>query len=594
MCGISGCLTTDNTAVVCAVEAIDRMQNRGYDSCGFGTSINQSHLIQKEIKTNDICPILELQKKAQTYQSNIAVAHTRWATHGSVCLENAHPHSSDDNTICLVHNGIIENYAELRQIIQSHSYVLSGTTDSEILCKYIHHELEGGSDLSDIQSKLTGSWAVLFMWSKDPNKLFYLKNGSPMVVGLAADRSMIQIVSELSAFDKRIDSYHLIPDTDCGFITIDLINSRLPLKDAYQLIKEDYVSTPYPFDHWTLKEITEQPAAVSRCLEHRLVNNSVVLDELSDIRSDLMTADHLIFLACGTSYHAAKVGVGLMRSVGIRCSMDVIDGADFEADQIPTGRKVFMFVLSQSGETKDLIRGVEIANSQHIKSVGLINVEHSTLCRMVSSTLYLRAGRENAVASTKCFVTQCVLLALIGCWIKPSDSMIKALSNFFLDSQQMIDQTKLQIDSIIDLIHDKSSLFVLGKGVAEMIAREGALKIKEITYVHAEGYASTSLKHGPFALLDENTPVIIINPADSHQSKNDNIIQEIRSRFAPVIQITNICQNKSDNCMYYSIDSMLFDVLSVIPLQMIAYGVSTRKSINPDFPRNLAKVVTVE
>jgi len=614
MCGIAGCLSRDQTAARRSAEAIRRMQNRGYDSCGIAYVDNQVIEIKREVSDGQCQSAIDrLCLKALNIRSGLSVAHTRWATHGKICLENTHPHFSSDQSVCLVHNGIIENYDSIRTLLVSHSYEFYGSTDSEILCKYIHYALGQGQTLRQIQLSLEGSWTVLFVWDVHPDRIYYLKSGSPMIIGFGADGS-IQIVSELIGFDADIQTYHLVKDGDYGYISLsEGIQSEVLYETPLVLDKITEAQSPSPFDHWTLREISEQPEAIARCLSGRICGEQVILTELdNEIGIELAQAEHLIFLACGTSYHAAKIGVSLMMEMRLGLSYDVIDGADFEEQMIPEGRRVFVIILSQSGETKDLIRGLEIANTNQIKSIGLINVELSTLSRLVSIPLYLKAQRENAVASTKCFTNQCVLLLILALWIgrkRPRVSETRLLSSLQTlesklfsslqtlesDCRRMIEESAYQISKLADLLVDKTSIFLLGKGLSEMIAREGALKIKEITYIHAEGYASTSLKHGPFALLTDGVPVILIIPNDSYRSKNDNILQEVQSRFATVIQITNIRQRDENELIaYYDIESPLFSILSVIPLQLLAYEISVRKGLNPDFPRNLAKVVTVE
>ena len=635
MCGISGCICDDDTAVKCVIKSINRLQNRGYDSAGVATKSvdTESILIKKYVSMGNQTAIqcLNTDSDLVNTKASVAIAHTRWATHGAVVTQNAHPHHSMGGEIALIHNGIVENYLEIKKILIANSYNFYGSTDSEIVANYIDYVLKARDNVCDaevliiLNATLTGSWAILFMSTNHPNKIFYLKNGSPMLIGFNATHTKTMIVSELTGFDSDITTYNVIANMDCGYITAKEIVSN----NVYELFDvsdsaRSVVEYPHPFPYWTLREIYDQPAAITNCLENRLVSNRIVLSEIESncanfnlfrtsesvvadkpAPSTWLTAEHLIFLGCGTSYHAAKIGAHYFMELGLGKTIDVIDGADFEPEMIPVGRQTLLIILSQSGETKDLIRGLDIGKKFGIKSVGLINVADSQLSRMVDVCLYLRAGRENAVASTKCFTNQVVLLLCVALWMGQQlamadkwaliESYIGSLQTLSADCDRIIEQSIKEIKSFLPVFDNQSSCFILGKHQSELVAKEGALKIKEISYIHAEGYGAASLKHGPFALLSVGTPVILIIPNDKFYAKNHNVTQEVKSRMAHMIHITNVGSDTgADDVFYFESDSKLFHLLAVVPLQILAYEISIAKKLNPDFPRNLAKVVTVE
>ena len=620
MCGISGCISKQPEAKICVIKSINRLQNRGYDSSGIAVSTPNKIFIKKYISDVNRSAIQNLNSDPELELINgfAAIGHTRWATHGAVTLENAHPHSSADAHIVLIHNGIIENYESLKEFLLTQNYDFYGSTDSEIVTKYISYIKSTDQHLSALNGILSGSWAILFLVETEPDKIYFMKNGSPMLIGFNQTKDKTMIVSELAGFDEDIKTYVVIADMDCGYVTATDIQSNF-IYTAHSVIKSDMDLSPAPFNHWTLKEICDQPSAITNCLNGRLIFCPNALSyqikftelEMHPIKNFFIDADHIIFCGCGTSLHAAKIGALYFTDLLVGKTLDVVDGADFEANQIPPNRLTILILLSQSGETKDLIRALEIGKKNNLKSIGLINIENSTIAREVDVCIYLKAGRENAVASTKCFTNQVVLLLLLGLWLNSNtkekyinltsnpdikSAYIKALLKLATDCEKIIQQSLVEIKKMLRWFPlNQQSCFILGKSYGELIAREAALKIKEISYVHAEGYASSSLKHGPFALLAENIPVIMIVPDDKFYTKNHNATQEIKARASPVIHITNVMTDTTaDHVFKYETDSELFPILAIVPLQVLAYEISISREINPDYPRNLAKVVTVE
>lgn len=613
MCGISGCLNNHQDAMINVMSALNKLQNRGYDSAGICTINDNELVICKNVSTSNENAMQKLNNDPLSlFRCNIAIGHTRWATHGSKTIENAHPHYDNDKRFAIVHNGIIENYMELKEELQQEGYHFYGQTDTEIVVNYLSLICKRNRSISHLQSQLKGSWAILILDRLVPNKISFIKNGSPLILGLNQDKSKIMFVSELIGFDSDIVEYFVIADNECGYV--ELINGicRIHTKNIYQYlpITDLFIEqTPEPYEHWTLKEINDQPKAISKLISERIHSYdqgikkyNLMFPELEKIKQKTIETDHLIFLACGTSYHAAQMGTKFFKEFGSQLTMEVIDGADFEETDIPSNKKCILVLLSQSGETKDLYRALKIGKEKNILSLGLINVENSLIAREVDCCLYLKAGREHAVASTKSFTNQVIMLLMIALWITPNlnsndkNRYLQALEELPKEFEYVINKTTNEISKVLPYFKSQNDCFILGKHYCEWIAKEGALKIKEITYVHAEGFSAAALKHGPFALLTTNVPVILIANNDKFYSKIENVTAEVKSRLANVIFITNkMYQSQNiDLLLHFETKSVLFPLLSIVPLQMIAYYLALDRGNHPDYPRNLAKVVTVE
>lgn len=630
MCGISGTIDKKN-AVKTVLLSLAKLQNRGYDSAGICTIIDNEIAIDKDISGNYESNSFSCQENEEksinsaiekistgrlaNIECDVAIGHTRWATHGPKTIANAHPHMDQQKRFSIVHNGIIENYIDLRNILLQYGYIFYGQTDTEIAVNYFHYLFSAEKSYDDLNKYLVGSWAMLLLDKQTPNKIYFMKNGSPLLVGFTKDKKKIMFVSELAGFDDDITHYAVIEDNDHGYALakddiIDFISEK-----KYKFIDMPpifSVLTPSPYSHWTLKEINDQPHCIMNLLSERLRYTKLedsdeslfglYFPELETIQNELLQVEHIIFLGCGTSYHSGQIGSKFFKEFCSNATMDVIDGADFEEYDIPANRKTIMVLLSQSGETKDLYRALIIGKKKNIRSIGLINVENSLIAREVDVVLYLKAGTEKAVASTKSFTNQIVMLLMFALWMNPGVShilenkYISALINLPNDFKKIIEQSSFEIPKIMKLLKNQHDCFILGKHINEWIAKEGSLKIKEISYYHCEGFSAAALKHGPFALLMKDVPVILLANDDQFYSKIDNVKSEIKSRLANVIFITNKNSNVDmvDHLFYYDTNSLLFPLMAIIPLQFIAYYLACDKKHDPDYPRNLAKVVTVE
>ena len=619
MCGIVGYLGT-NTFIEYILSGLKLLQNRGYDSVGICSIINGELETIKFASTNTHNSLEKLEKEMnvlELYNNNnnnnnsLAIGHTRWATHGPKNDINAHPHHDNNNRISLVHNGIIENYAELKIKLINEGFTFGSKTDTEVIAVLIGKYLDLGETMENSIKKtveqLTGTWALVIINCEFPNKIWITRNGSPLLLGMEED--FIMVASEQIAFGNYIKKYIVLNNHDLIEITKE--NGKILYNKNVQryTIKDKRVSVcelvPTKYKHWMIQEIMEQPESINRALNNggRIENNtSVKLGGLDLCKPRLLEINHLIILGCGTSYHSGLWSQDIFKSLDIFDTITCYDGAEFNIKDIPKKGKVGVILLSQSGETKDLHRCIQIAKDYDLITVGAVNVVDSMIAMETDCGVYLNAGREVAVASTKSFTNQCVVLAMIATWfsqnrgtcIEKRRKIIADLRNLSFQMQNiLIDTERAQI--IAKSIIDKTSIFLLGKGRDEAIAKEGALKLKEVAYIHAEGYSSSALKHGAFALIIDNLPIIILDINDEYREKNQNAYQEISARNANIIRISDIILPGSQyNNINIEKNDTFGGLLANIYVQLISYYFAIEREYNPDFPRNLAKVVTVE
>ena len=617
MCGIVAYLGNNN-CIEYILNGLTNLQNRGYDSVGL-TIINNNRNITKKYastNTNNSLTLLKNECINSNLYSTIGIGHTRWATHGAKTDINAHPHSDMNNDITIVHNGIIENYQELKEFLIQNNYVFISQTDTEVIVNLISYFLKKTDIMSDAINnaicKLKGTWALCIIHNKYPNKMWLIRNGSPLLIGF--DEDYIIVSSENIGFNKYTQKYISIDNHD--LIEIQLNNNKINFTENLQRYKINYSEKenyilPSNYTHWRLKEIEEQPNSILSCTNNggRILNdNSVKLGGLEVSKNILLECNNLIILGCGTSYHAGLWSSYDFKNLEIFNTVQVFDGAEFDSVDLPKSGKTLLILLSQSGETKDLHRCIEIAQQHDAITMGVVNIPDSLIARETDCGVYLNIGREFAVASTKSFTSQCIVLSLIGIWFSQNKNThtkiryqkIKDLQNLHFQVNEVIKNTKSKIANIIDYFTNQNTVFLLGKGQNEAIAKEGSLKIKEISYLHAEGYSASALKHGPFALIVDDLPIIILDTDEKHRNKISNIVHETLSRNARIIIITNDTnkykESKISNDCVFGIDNnySYHSLLANIILQLLSYELCLKNGNNPDYPRNLAKVVTVE
>ena len=452
---------------------------------------------------------------------------------------------------------------------------------------------------------MSGTWGLAIMNLDEPNKLYCVRHGSPILVSQILD--MVIISSEQSGFCGRTNNYFILDSNDICEIAIENGKIIVNTNKNYKLIdtvNNNFELTPFPYKNWTKKEIFEQFDSSLRAISlgGRLLDDEKVrLGGLEDHKEILKRINNIIFLGCGTSYYAAMFGINYFKDLCDFNTMHVIDGAEFVESDIPKYGSTALVLLSQSGETKDLHRCIKIGKDKDLLLIGVINVVDSMIARECDCGCYLNAGREVGVASTKSFTNQIIILSMMAVWFSQIHfkntskrrDFISSLRNLPYDIKKTIDISESNKDLFLNILN-KPNLFILGKGKSEAIAKEGALKIKEITYIHAEGYSGSALKHGPFSLLDENMPVILVSPNNEYNSKMKNVYEEIKSRNSPILFITDDKNCNYENSIILPKNKIFSDLLCIIPIQIAAYYLSLEKGLNPDMPRNLAKCVTVE
>jgi glucosamine--fructose-6-phosphate aminotransferase (isomerizing) len=629
MCGIVGYLGTDSFQEY-ILNGLTLLQNRGYDSVGVA-SITDSILKTIKYASSQTHDSLELLKNdilstSTTIPKHVGIGHTRWATHGSKTGANAHPHHDNNNRIALVHNGIIENYQELKTALLAEGYYFRSQTDTEVVAVLIGQALDQGLSIQDaIQrtlSKISGTWAFLIIHRDYPGRLWLTRNGSPLLLGIQEDFAMV--ASESIAFGKTINQYIVLDNHDLIELSLDQdlgpkvqmrsINtgsSRPPYKKrTMESATEPIEYSPTGYQHWFMKEIAEQPAAISRAINQggRLLGDAEVkLGGLEAHRDALLSLDHLVLLGCGTSYNAGLWSLDIFKTMDLFDTVSIYDGADFGEKDIPRQGKTGLILLSQSGETKDLHRCIHLAKSRNLITLGIVNVQDSWIARETDCGVYLNAGREVSVASTKSFTCQCVVLTLVAVWfsqnkgtaISKRKTLLHDLRNLAYQSQIVLTDPILlgHMVHISEQLTQTKTMFLLGKGQGEAIAKEGALKLKEVAYIHAEGYSTSALKHGPFALIEEGLPIIILDIGDEYRDKTANAVQEVLCRGAFVVLITDANQlYPQSNVVNLRVkqNDTFSGILANLVLQLLGYKKAIGLGLNPDFPRNLAKVVSVE
>lgn len=609
MCGIIAFLSQNQKAIDYLLNGLIILQNRGYDSAGICTLNNDNKLINtKFASTNTSSSISLLQKNIDFHNNNtIGIAHTRWATHGPKTDNNAHPHIDYNNRLSLVHNGIIENYKELRQKLMGYGYIFKSDTDTEVIVNLISYYLDNNPILDAINlaiNELHGTWGIAILYRDDPEHLYICKKGSPLLVAYGDDFTIV--ASESSAFSQYTNQYIILQDNEI----IKLGTKMDTLDYEFKMVEdiEEIKLTPDPYSHWMLKEISEQNNTSFRAMNMggRIYNDyDVRLGGLLNHRDELLKINNLIIIASGTSYHSGLLGVKYFRSLKCFNNVNIIDAGEFSQNDIPSNNTGIL-VISQSGETKDVHCALELAKVRDIIVIGIVNVVGSLISRESDCGIYLNAGREVAVASTKAFTSQVVVLMLVALWFsqyKNLDSkhkrfqIISELRNLSLKFKTLINELPSIIDNrVIDFLKDKEHMFILGRGNAYPIACEGSLKIKEISYIHAEGYAGGALKHGPFALIEEGVPIVLIILDDEYRDKMQSACEEVKARGAYTIVITDIKNYNKDDCNYLikiPNNGYMTSLLSIVPLQYLSYRLALAKGHNPDFPRNLSKTISV-
>lgn len=631
MCGIIGVLGKCN-CFNRLHNGLKQLQNRGYDSSGICSVNKKGDFVLDKIASTDGCSAMDALEKCETkhIHNTIGIGHTRWATHGPKTNKNAHPHIDTFDTFSLVHNGIIENYQQLKDMLLCNGYKFQSQTDTEVVVNLISYEYYNNCNKNVKKAilcatkQLSGTYALAILCINNPDKIYCIRHGSPLLIGITDTFAIV--TSEQSGFNGELVNYYVLDNDNLCVLSKNYNGGNdkdgiefYAQKSTYRKLKVSNdidlsLKAIGEFPHWTLKEIYEQQESCARAMTNggRLcATDKVRIGGFIGHELQLLKIKHLILLGCGTSYHAGLIARNYFKDFCKFTTVQIFDGAEFDESEIPQGADVGCILLSQSGETRDLYRCIQLVKNSpnNVYLVGVVNVVDSLISREVDCGVYLNAGREVAVASTKSFTSQLVVLMLIALWFSQNQEVayskrkqcISELRNLQNNVERVLDISKNAITDEIVNAFKFPSCFLLGKGTGEGVAKEAALKIKEIAYIHAEGYSASALKHGPFALLEKDFPVIILGFGHGNNyEKCINALEEIKSRGAKIIFITNHHQTQHKTKADYVIQlpstntKYTADILSIIPLQMLAYKLSLKRGLNPDFPRNLAKVVTVD
>ena len=610
MCGIVGYIGKKNCVPI-LLQGLKRLEYRGYDSAGIGIIQKHEPII---VKNKGKVSLLEEKVNELGLSSHIGIGHTRWATHGIPNELNAHPHSNSNKTLFIIHNGIIENFQVLKKGLNSLGYNFESDTDSEIFAHLIDSFLVKGYNLSkSVQMALNevdGTYGLAVIYSKEPDKIIAARKGSPLVMGLGDGENFVASdVSPLLAYTKNVI---YLDDGEFAEIYIDkyfvkTIADEKIEKEIHEINMSLDELDKGGYSHFMLKEIMEQPESVRNSMRGRLIvdEGSAKLGGLDDVVNRLVNSNRILISACGTSWHAALVGEYMLEHYA-RIPVEVEYASEFRYRNPVLSGDDSIFFISQSGETADTLAAMREAKNKGALSLGICNVVGSTIARESMGGVYIHAGPEIGVASTKAFTSQLVVLALItvliskrkGLLTKEGKKIVDALINIPNQIEKILNLNQ-GIERLAEEFKDSKNFLYLGRGYNFPVALEGALKLKEISYIHAEGYPAAEMKHGPIALIDENMPVVFIAPKDSTYEKILSNIQEVRARGGRIIAVADDEDGEVDELVDYTIKiprtiEMLTPILTSIPLQLLAYHIAVKKGLDVDQPRNLAKSVTVE
>jgi glucosamine--fructose-6-phosphate aminotransferase (isomerizing) len=609
MCGIVGYVGT-RVATPLLVEGLKRLEYRGYDSAGI--AIMNGKGVETRKAAGKISQ-LESVVQASPVQGTLGIAHTRWATHGAPTTCNAHPHHSCDDAIALVHNGIIENASSLRKLLEDRGHAFRSETDTEVLAHLIEEHFDGNLEAAVIEALrlVEGTYGIAVVSSRDPNKIVAARKGSPLLIGLGDGEHFV--ASDVSAILAHTRQVIYLDDGDVAVLCRDGYRI-LDVKEASQIDRQvsrvdwdlDMIERG-GFAHFMLKEIFEQPESVQNTMRGRLLpeEGTAKLGGLNLTEEDLLQFDNIVITACGTSWHSALIGEHMIEECA-RVPVEVEYASEFRYRNPIINDRTLCIVISQSGETADTLAAMREAQNRGARAIGIVNVVGSTIARESDGGVYIHAGPEIGVASTKAFTSQVMALALFTLKLGrlrtlsrvQGRTIVRAMQTLPEQIQEILDAAP-KIERIADEFRNATNFLYLGRGYNFPAALEGALKLKEISYIHAEGYPAAEMKHGPIALIDENMPVVFIAPHDSVFDKVCSNIQEVKARGGRVIALTSRDEPGLAGLLDYEIRipetiNMFTPVLASIPLQLLAYYIAVTRGANVDQPRNLAKSVTVE
>ena len=612
MCGIVGYIGTQKASPI-LINGLIRLEYRGYDSAGISTIEKNGLSIMKD--QGRVKNLYNLEG-IDNLEGTIGIAHTRWATHGKPSKENSHPHMDNSKTFSVVHNGIIENYNELREFLGKNGYTFYSETDTEVIPNLVHYyyNKETTTDKSaflkavkNACSELKGSFAIEIVCKDFPDNMIVVRKDSPLVIGKGEGENYIS--SDIPAILSFTRNFYLLNDLEYAILSRD--DAEFYDKDLNKIEKEikniEWNASSAEkdgFEDFMLKEIYEQPTAIRETIGARLNENSKCeFEELNFTKEYLNTINRIYIVACGTAMHAGLVGKNVLEKL-CRIQTEVDIASEFRYRDPLIDEKTLCIFISQSGETADTIAALKLSKEKGAKTIAATNVIGSSITREADYSIYTHAGPEIAVASTKAYTSQVILLTILGIYFAETlginNSEINTLKKDILELPKKIEDTLKISENVKEFskkVYQEKDIFFLGRGIDETVAKEGSLKLKEISYIHAESYAAGELKHGPIALIESGVTVIGVMTDKSLVEKTVSNIQEVITRGAKTLIVTN--QNINDKMFDEVIhipctNTILSPILSIIPLQLFSYYISKEKGLDVDKPRNLAKSVTVE
>jgi glucosamine--fructose-6-phosphate aminotransferase (isomerizing) len=610
MCGIVGYIG-DKNATPILIDGLRRLEYRGYDSAGIAIMTDGEISIEKQPGK---LSILEDALADRDLRGCVGIAHTRWATHGVPNQTNAHPHTDTAGEIALIHNGIIENYQAIKTKLEGNGHKFKTETDTEALVHLIkEYSLKEPSFEEAVRSALSqvdGTYGIVVMTSKEPDMLIAARKGSPLVIGMGDGEFVI--ASDVSAIISYTKNVSYLDDNEIAIVTregvrIKTIDNLEVDKQIEEIAFDLEQIEKGGYEHFMLKEIMEQPQTLEDAMRGRLLQDegTARLGGIQHELDSLIYAPRMLLSACGTSWHAALIGEYMIEEL-VRTAVEVEYASEFRYRDPVIERGLVMWVISQSGETADTLAALREAKRKGAKVLGICNVVGSTIARESDSGVYLHAGPEIGVASTKAFTSQVTILALVTLLLARMRNMgaskgaeiVREMKSLPGKVRRILNNHET-IKEIASSYHESQNFLYLGRGYNFPVALEGALKLKEISYIHAEGYPAAEMKHGPIALIDENMPVVFIATKDSTYEKITSNIEEVRARRGKIIAIAtegdDEIKRRADHVIYVPPTlEFLTPILTIIPLQLLAYNIAILRGCDVDQPRNLAKSVTVE
>tara|TARA_B100000676_G_scaffold311117_1_gene379872 strand:- start:1141 stop:2973 length:1833 start_codon:yes stop_codon:yes gene_type:complete len=610
MCGIVGYIGNKKAKDI-VLGGLKRLEYRGYDSAGISTLEKNGIITTKtKGKISDLVDLIE----TNDHNASIGIGHTRWATHGEPNTVNAHPHIDYSDTFSIIHNGIIENHFSIKTFLAEKGIKFNSDTDTEVLVQLIGYifktkNLSFFDTVKVALKEVVGAYGIIVMKNDEPNKLIAARHGSPLILGLAENEKFI--ASDPSAILEHTRNILYLDDDEIVEITANEYKIRhLDHEDeVVKQIKEIEYDIEQiekgDFEHFMLKEIFEQPASIKASFRGRINEDKVKLGGIFDWTQEILSKKYIYLTACGTSYYAALIGSYILESI-IKRPVKVEYASEFRYRNQHIDSNSLVIAISQSGETADTLTAVKKSKESGALTLGIVNVVGSSIARETDCGVYMHAGPEIGVASTKAFTSQVITLSLFGNFIAQHLNITKS-NKIISDIQKLpyaIEQLLKLSDEILNIskkYYKSDNFLYLGRGYQFPVALEGALKLKEISYIHAEGYPAAEMKHGPIALIDDKMPVVVIVTQKRYEKVLSNI-QEVKSRGGKLLVITTIdtedLRNLADDMIYLDyvseFHSSLTPILTSIPLQLLAYHIAVLKGCNVDQPRNLAKSVTVE